>query len=403
MMTVKDAFDPNSIFNRKLDADFPPQVLEWASKQGFGWKIGEIQLADGRTLELTWALLYWMAHWQPLAPTQAYEFERRFRPTGGPNGGPRNPNVKPWTRVDTERALKVADYPPGERPFLAEAAYYKPGLRQIREMHYYGSLPEQNNDKGFAEMREMYQDIGYDKTDATYFANTTAKYNTRRRARDLLNFSRSQVEQAWELGIIDDAIARNLLMQLEYTLDQTDAAVAKWKLALATKTVKKQIAATRKNYLLGDYTSEEAIQVLTQLGINAGRITTYLQLWDAEQRQWKLERTPQVLTQWLYLGVISEPEFRSRLVRVGYPESEVDRILSAAIAAKKSKPPADLLVPKGKSGRGGMAKSGELTKGEIRVMLLRKILTQQEADEELQALGLDLTDRGRLFKLWEGN
>lgn len=399
-MMVRDTFDKDAVDKRGLGLGFPAELKAFGKALGFDWNIGIDTMIDGKPVPLTWLLAYWIAHWQPISPTLARELEIRLRPTGGPNNTPRDPSGLKWERADTLRALKIADYPPGEIDKIAALNYVKPGLRQIREMHYLGVVKEENNDKGKGELSEMYEDLGYHAQQAPDLAETTIRYNVRRRGREVLNVTRQKIGQAYQLGILTDQETLDLLKQIG--LSDSEAKLAFMSMALETKMLvtRKSVAGIRKNYLLGDYTATAAVNAMEALGVRASQIAANLMLWDQEQRQWRLERAPAILTRWLILGTIDVPEIRRRLGTIGYPAEEIDRIIASAIFAQRRQAPPGTMTPRGKGGRGGIAKAKELSDAAIKEGLADKLLTPAEAVDKLMGQGYDAEDANFLVKLW---
>ncbi len=397
---VRDVFDLDAAKARGLAKEFPALLKKFAKVLGFDWDIGEKTEIDGKLVPLTWMLCEWMAHWQPISPTLAREMQFRLR------GDPKDENtwrvkgVKPWTHADSIRVLKIADYPEAEREQIAATFVALPGLRQIRDQHFQGVVPEDAGDKGKKALIEMYRDLGYSPETADAEAETTIRRNAKRRGREILGMTRAMIAGAVELGYLGQEVAEMLLREIGLDAKEAKAAYQAMQLGVTVKMLKKMVAGIRKNYLLGDYTATETHSALVAAGITTTRATQYLQVWDQEQRQFRLERAPAILTRWLILGTIDVGEIRRRLSTIGYPNSEIDRIIAAAIFAQKKQPPPDTLVPKGKGGRGGQAKAKELSETRIQAMLERNIITQDEAVAQLLGQGYDPEDVERLLALW---
>lgn len=407
IMARRFAFaDDNVITTLGLDAHLDDKYLKWAKATG----LGEATAKDpetGNAFTYDFAKGFWRIHWNTIAPGQAAIFRQRLR-EGRDNFGV-SPEFKDLVfplgddnkvELSYNFALRDAGYTPPWRPFLEAVSYRTLGIRQISQIHYslggQGKLP--GGDKEWVTQR--YQDNGLTRDSAETLADTVIRQNAEKKARAQLDLTRAKIEESWIIGVINSDVAKQLLTTIGLTPDEASAAVSAWELARATKLAVKLIQGFRRNYLLGDVNAQEVTQGLTAIGIEVSRIQDYLQLWDTEQRQYRLERGPATLTKWLVLGTITVDEMEARLTRIGWATEDVERIILAALATVKTKPTPKGKGPKGKLGRLGEQNRKDLSSRELRAMFQAGIIKASEAVDGLRALNYDDEDITRLMSLW---
>lgn len=129
---VREAWDPATVNRFGYDREFPAPFRYFAQLQGMDFDPAWDRQYTTGTGASGWDSLYWRVHWENMSPHLGYLAQQRFRATGGPGGGPRNPAAGTWTKADTESLLKIHDYAPGFRRYMAELAYNPLRLIDIR-------------------------------------------------------------------------------------------------------------------------------------------------------------------------------------------------------------------------------------------------------------------------------
>lgn len=156
---VKDVWDQRVVDRFQYDAEFPAEFRHWMEQQGAA---GAAQIPGPQNQNppsLSWAQLFWRAHWRNLSPTQAYEMFQRLRPNRVGRLAASLPGLRPFTWDDLQTTLKVNDFPAVFRPQLAAIAYGLPRLVDI-DRFFLGSLIDRR------EALEMHLDRGYSPPDA---------------------------------------------------------------------------------------------------------------------------------------------------------------------------------------------------------------------------------------------
>jgi hypothetical protein len=404
VMARRFAFaDQHTVDSLGLDEEYPAEFAYWAERQGFG-KIKGYTGGSPDGKEVDFARNTWRIHWNTIAPTLGYQFFQRLRPDRdhfGEDSAFRDLSFglgdDEGNTLGLKLVLRDSGYTKPFRPLLAAISYRPIGLRQIGNIHYYlsGSQTPQNGWRDWIKQR--YQDLGFQADAADMMGQAVVAQNSQKKGQQQLNITRAHVEEAWELGVVNSDSATSLLVTIGYSDLDAQNAVQGWELARVTKLAKKLIAAIRKNYLLGDYTSQEATDVLTQAGVDSSRIPDYIQTWDLDQRQYKLERSVATLTKWFVLGTIDLPNIRQRLQRIGWADEDIERIIvsmehAAQVASERNKPKTKK-PPKPKAFK-------ELSNSEIRELWQQGIIKDTEAISRLVEKGYHDDDAHLIFFMW---
>lgn len=375
-----------------LDSEYPADFAYWAERTGFG-KVKGYTNGDPDGKEVDFAKNTWRIHWNTVAPTMGYIWYQRYRANRDHWGeDPQFANlVLPFSDPDPGKItlsllLRDAGYTEPMRPFLAAASYRLLGFRQLGQIQYFNLAPQKGDDKGRDWLKNRLQDNGYQEQAADLFAQSLIKANARKRAQQQLGLTRSLIEDAWRTGVINSVQAVSFLVQTDYSVDEANAAVVAWDLDLANRQAKQVVNGIRRNYLLGDLTDNQVATQLSTAGITNERISQYITRWGIEQRQYRLERTPSVLTRWLLAGLITVEQFEERLARIGWAQEDIERIIAEAMlkAGKGGKPP----------------KQKQLSDTQIKELLKQELITRQVALQHLAALGYDPVDADLLLRLW---
>jgi hypothetical protein len=296
---VREGWDIDSVRKFGYDEEFPPEFDAWMRKQGFG---GSAAVAGEQTVtgqDLTWSRIYWRAHWQTLAPTLAYEMVRRLRPTGGRNGGPRDPSGEIFSPEDLKQVLKINDYPTPFRPKLFAIQHAPIGVRESRQLYNYGLIDKQ-------EVSELWQDQGHNKADADLMAAEVEWADVIKMHRSPHHLNASGVIDAYKSGAISRLRAAALLLTVleerkdvltqargmgddelgtfALSFEYIKSALAGADLELDFIAVKVKLAAVRRRYLHGFMADGDLNIWLQSTGIEQERVSYYGSLWAFERR-----------------------------------------------------------------------------------------------------------------------
>jgi hypothetical protein len=261
---------------------------------------------------------------------------------------------EPFSLSDVQRLLKEVDYNPLWRVRLASISYRPLGRIDVRRIYDTGGFGKPQGLGGFQtqadgkqvatgpaekELQAQYEDQGYVGEDATLLARFTAYEWTNRKKKAASGKALSIICDSYQTGAlsVDQAIG-----MAEVHLEDRKAAErfigecdARRKLA----TLKKSIGAVRSLFLRGELDTLQTRNQLNTLGIDQARIREYLQLWEIERAARKKEVVAATMCGWLESGLITQPEFKARLMRIGYESVDADRIIrhcELGILAKRS-------------------------------------------------------------------
>lgn len=287
-------------FDDDFGEKFQGQIQQWA-------------YANGITEDVMRA--YWRAHWTMPNNTDVYEFVRRLRPG-------RVPKELEFTVEDAERLLKVNDHAPG---FISRtlAISYHPINRTDAEQSYIQGAMD------LVELKERYLDLGYNETDARQLAETSrlkkaaqiqqqaGVWTKRRINREYISGSIGRVQADDLLGdTIPDARTRTRM------LDSGDV-------LRAAQARSKCIAGVKRKYYTGYYDRVSARDALRDLEVDRLQQDNLLMGWECERNSRSKEPTVKMLSEWVRGGIISQGEFATRLVNLGYMIEDANRIIVA--------------------------------------------------------------------------
>lgn len=180
---VREVYDQDVVESFGYDDEYPPELQFWMDKQGFGGSPSDMGFGADPPNWVPWAKQFWRAHWNAISPSQAAEMMHRLRPTNFDGTESRVAGVKPFTRADFDRALKIADYPAKVREWFRGVAFSPMTRVDVRRAQRYGVMTG-------TEAVERYKDIGYD-ADA---ANVLAEIGTQANTNAITRFDRSRLE-----------------------------------------------------------------------------------------------------------------------------------------------------------------------------------------------------------------
>jgi len=295
---VKEVWDQQATATFGYDQEFPAALQYWMAKQGLGGS-SAYKGPDGRDVPgPNWPLAEWIAHWQNVSPGQGYEMFQRLRPNRIHRFAGTIPNLTPFTFNTLKTLLKVNDYPPFVRSWLAAIAYRLPRLLDIEHWHLTGTIDDD-------ELYEQHLDLGYDPDSANLRTGYLIRQKKAKLTREARGNARAKVLAAYQIGSIDRDEAGRLLFGLfvvgkieetPWNLFNTEQQIAHAKahaptqaalddvdLAEATATLKAKIAGIRKSFLRGRISELDASAALQSAGVVRGRMRGYLERWTWER------------------------------------------------------------------------------------------------------------------------
>lgn len=344
---VRDVWDRQAVDDRKLFDDTPQQLREWAAKQGMFGLSGVKYTKDNEEREAYWPEVYWAAHWQPVSHTQARDMFVRLRENRMERYRRFWPELKPYDQIKFEKALKIADYPVGDRDYLAALSFNPMRLVDIRaaittkvrlntDQSFAANVPQdlqqrlQIVDRTWAI--EQYRDRGYHPDDAAVAADIAFAKASDIIGRKARQFEEQQISKAlaatvnaYKVGTLDKDETIRVLVANGVSQSRATSALGIADIEQKTSIVKAGISKVRSDYFEGVLTVDEARGALRQMDLKADAINNYMDLWQAQRDRRRRVATTQKLLQWFEQGLITRDDILSRLANLGW--SQGDRLI----------------------------------------------------------------------------
>ena len=344
---IKDVFDPAKLGRAEMVAELKQQVglQELFDAQGLSDTV--VTTRDGRTQQVPTSLLYWLASYDEISPTQVFEMLHRLRPNRlaryrlpGPSGTTVTPDA---VTIDTVRKLlKEKDYNPIWRDRLAAISYRVIPRSDLFKIYLLGGFGLQKGTAGMPagpttpaaqmapaerELHESFLDFGYSEVDAARQTYTTARdYELRR----LTPFTRKAIGRtcaSYTVGVItrDEALAR--LREVLPFSDDAGRHLADCDTAVSQGHTRETIAAVRRIFTRGIGSEPEVRRMLADAGIVDNRIDEYLSRWKLVKLGGRRHVVAGQLKQQYLEGQISRGEYLDRLERMGFERGDAARIV----------------------------------------------------------------------------
>ena len=276
----REAFEPDAIRQFKLDQDYP-QVLD--------------ELGERAGLSREWMRRFWVAHWTTPSLNQAFEMARREV---------RKDDGTTFDEQDLDVYYRLADISPFFGDLLRQIARIPIGRIDIRRMVRSGVLDR-------AETERRYRHLGYSPEDAVLMADFAFSEAERQGK----NLTRSQLEQSYELGLLDAVELEDELLKLGYDRTEVGQLRALLDTKLRLERTEERRDRVRWRYERHLISREIAMRDLAVLGVKAIHIERLLREWDASRDiNRALPTIPQVVS-WYGDGTITEPQARDYLLR----------------------------------------------------------------------------------------
>lgn len=301
----RDVFDLNVVAEYKLDDDFNAKFSgvapAWAKAQG---------------MDVDTFRYYWRAHWQLPGSGQGYEMYHRLRPG-------RVAPTDEFTVDDLRKLLGINDVAPAFVDRLIAISRPLPRLIDSRNSYNVGVIS-----------RETAVEINQDRGLSVDDANTVVDYWTIKR-RDYIRGLKWY--RRWIVGSITDKQAKK--QSLEYGIDDAhfDQLSQDVDAERAQNTVEVCTKAVHKRYMIGDVSVPDAIAILQGIGHDTGSSVALTKAWACELSSRGKAIGAAELCQYVEQGLISVPDYKRRLLALGYSPDDADRVASICagkIAAK---------------------------------------------------------------------
>lgn len=328
--SIREVWNPAVVARFGYDQEFPPQFQAWMEKQGMGWSADDNgnQAAPGQGLPIP--LAHWRAHWQTIAPSQAFEMLHRFR------GNPADPTtwavpgVRPFTADDVNTILKIADYPPEIRPQLMALSYSVLRLIDIRNAYRLGV-----RDRDWAIGK--FQDRGVTLEDAeTQVDLVDATESEKERQRSLARHRSEQAATARQVleqltyGIVTEDEAKTAIRGLGYRQETANLAVARAVMKDRLDGFKLVLRRSHLDFLSGRASEEQALNRMMRIGINLATRTKFMDRWKIERGPGRVAFSTSKIIDLFKRGLINSSQAHEYLGNLGWENPEQVLLLAAA-------------------------------------------------------------------------
>lgn len=330
---VREVWDNATVARWGYDQEFPAEFQVYMERQGMGWGDHPADWPFPAQAGIKWPQAYWRAHWQPFPVHVAHVAYHMLRPERIARYQQIVPDITPFTYDDLRTALKVADYPPGVRQWLAATSFTPMRLSQVRQAY-------ENQIANRAEAVELMRDRGLVPADAEAVIATwdhQAWLKDRRTGFEMADKAKREnlkhILTAFDTGLVDRARARTLLEEQFVPPEVVDMVlnnvIAKnqWKrFGLYLKKVK-------EGYMEGTYSSVQVRQYLDLLGVVPNRAAGYLQDWDLERTVSHKAASTAMILKYVREGLLSPTDGKVRLVNLGWINVDASLAIASAQAA----------------------------------------------------------------------
>jgi hypothetical protein len=338
---VRDVFDEQVVKDYDLDQDFdnkfygrggkaaPGRAAQWAQAQG----MTEDQFK-----------YFWRAHWEIPSNTQLYECVHRLRPdreavkdwqtahdmlvaNGQADQVPPKPPVIQVS--DVQKAIQVNDMSPFWVDPLIAISYRPITISDARRGYQMGVFSD-------AQMLELIQDNGYSYQDAETLLSIDQSEKVRTiRQRAGIWTERDIVEQ-YKGGMITWAIADQLLAQMipdpKVRNDYHIAADAESQAAIKMSGIMK----FRRAYFTGYLDDQSCVNALVTLGMDLDQAQRLQAQWQPDKTGRFREPAVKTVISWYTSQIITQDQLYSRLLNLGFADSDVIVMVTAAQGTLKS-------------------------------------------------------------------
>lgn len=288
-MAVREVFSPEQRAANRQDEDFPPDFEKFAGQQG---------------ISSEWARNYWAAHWALPSPQQGFEMFQRD-----------------VINRDTLNALLVAlDVMPAWRDRLVRIAYRPIGRIDIRRIHGMGQISDE-------ELVTRYRYAGYSPDDAQKMADFTIQYNAEPDPEaddEAAGLSRAAIINFYKDGLLTRGQAKTALVDVGVGNSAANVFLDQADIDIAYAENNRNIDLITTGFRAGNYSYETARNALVVLNLPARILAVAIADLQIIRDRKVRKPTKADLAKFRKAGLITDIQYRNRLVNQGYSEADAE-------------------------------------------------------------------------------
>lgn len=327
---LREVWDAETVERWGYDDEFPEEFASWMGWQGLNWG-ADVTLPDGTVRpSLPWPKAYWRAHWQIISPSQAYFAYRMLRENRLSRYRAIAPDVTPFTQEDLNRVLRVSDYPPKMRAWLAAISTVPMSLAMIRNGFLRGTIP-------YAEAINQLLDRGYVNDDAKLAIETWRAQEAYREQSPVRAFRTrlhtaafTEAAAAYREGVIDRTAFGQRLLALGASQADTQRAVALADSQNAREELRETLAAIRRAFLQGAIAPADLPARLRSLGLSAESQARYRRRWIRQRSLTRRMLSTAQLLSAVASGALPQAIASLSLANLGWNQPDSVLLLSQA-------------------------------------------------------------------------
>ncbi|MHC1623618.1 MAG: hypothetical protein ACXQTR_03400 [Candidatus Methanospirareceae archaeon] len=300
---AKEAFEDDMAEALGLDEEFPQLFAEYAAKLG-------IPPEDAKR--------FWRAHWSTIGFTQMAEAFHRYRADAYVKGLHDYEEQK-WKEY-WDIFFRQAEVPRFYREMLQKITYNVITRVDARRMYELGFLTKE-------ELAAIYIAQGYTKEDAERMADWVAWEVQRYEEEDLRGLTKSNVENLYKYGLINDHEYMELLKKIGFGEEAAEYMLQLLKSNIFMENFEKRVDSIKKRYLKGLLTKDEARIELSRLGVDSDWAGEIVETWDADKVETFKQLSKEDIKNAIRYNILSLEEGYKKLLEIGYNKDDAKILL----------------------------------------------------------------------------
>ncbi|RKX51285.1 MAG: hypothetical protein DRP50_09135 [Thermotoga sp.] len=307
---AKEAFEEDMVQVLGLDEELPELFLEYAAKLG-------VPPEDARR--------FWRAHWSTIGFSQMAEAFHRYRAKAYKQGT-YNYELRQWETY-WDVFYRQIEAPRFYREMLTSITYNVITRVDARRMYEMGFLDKD-------ELTAIYIAQGYTKEDAERMSDWVSWYTQRYDEEDLRGLTKSNVENLYKYGLINDHEYQELMKKIGYGAETAEYSLDLLKSNIFMENFKARVDVIKKKYLKGLLTADQARHSLVQLGADATWADEAVTSWETDKIELVKQLSKDDIKQAIRYGILKIQEGFNKLIEIGYNKEDAKILLQIWGASK---------------------------------------------------------------------